>query len=152
MHRLSCSVACGILPDQGSNLCLLYWQTESLPLSHQESPVSFFLTQKTILYIACSFFFKNLTTSSGYLSMSAHIKFFLWFLDTIPLVSPTLAQTVKNLPAMQETPGSIPGLGRSPGEGSGNPLQYSCLENLMDRVAWWATVVHEVEKSRIQLK
>ena len=37
-------------------------------------------------------------------------------------------------------PGSIPGLGRSPGEGNGNPLQYSCLENPMDRGAWWATV------------
>ena len=34
---------------------------------------------------------------------------------------------------------SIPGLGRSPGGGNGNPLQYSCLENPMDRVAWWAT-------------
>ena len=41
--------------------------------------------------------------------------------------------------------GSIPGLGRSPGEGSGNPLQYSCLENPMDRGAWWATV-HGVAK------
>ena len=37
-------------------------------------------------------------------------------------------------------PASIPGLGRSPGEGNGNPLQYSCLENLMDRGAWWAAV------------
>ena len=37
--------------------------------------------------------------------------------------------------------GSIPGLGRSPGEGNGNPLQYSCLENPMDRGAWWATRV-----------
>ena len=36
--------------------------------------------------------------------------------------------------------GSIPGLGRSPGEGNGSPLQYPCLENLMDRGAWWATV------------
>ena len=43
-------------------------------------------------------------------------------------------------------PGSIPGLGRSPGEGNGNPLQYSCLENPMDRGAWWATV-HGVTKS-----
>ena len=42
--------------------------------------------------------------------------------------------------------GLIPGLGRSPGEGYGNPLQYSCLENPMDRGAWWATV-HEVGKS-----
>jgi len=36
--------------------------------------------------------------------------------------------------------GSIPGLGRSPGEGNGNPLQYSCLENPMDRGAWWTRV------------
>ena len=42
--------------------------------------------------------------------------------------------------------GSIPGLGRSPGEGHGNPLQYSCLENSIDRGAWWATV-HVVKKS-----
>ena len=44
-------------------------------------------------------------------------------------------------------PGSIPGLGRSPGEGNGNPLQYSCLENPTDRGAWWPTV-HGVAKSR----
>ena len=41
--------------------------------------------------------------------------------------------------------GSIPGSGRSPGEGNGNPPQYSCLENPMDRGTWWATV-HGVEK------
>ena len=46
--------------------------------------------------------------------------------------------------------GSTPGLGRSPGEGNGNPLQYSCLENPMDRGAWWATV-HRVAKSRTRL-
>ena len=43
-------------------------------------------------------------------------------------------------------PGSIPGLGRSPGEGNGNLLQYSCPEKSMDRGAWWATV-HGVAKS-----
>ena len=43
-------------------------------------------------------------------------------------------------------PTLIPGLGRSPGEGNGNPLQYSCLENSMNRGAWWA-IVHGVEKS-----
>ena len=47
-------------------------------------------------------------------------------------------------------PGSIPGSGRSPGEGSGNPLQYSCLENPMHRGAWWAAV-HGVAKSQAQL-
>ena len=48
-------------------------------------------------------------------------------------------------------PGSNPGSGRSPGEGNGNPLQYSCLENPMDRGAWWAAV-HGVSKSRTWLK
>ena len=47
-------------------------------------------------------------------------------------------------------PGSIPGSGRSPGEGNGNPLQYSCLENPMDRGAWWATI-HGVTKSWTRL-
>ena len=45
---------------------------------------------------------------------------------------------------------SIPGLGRSPGEGNGNPLQYPCLENLMDRGAWGAAV-HGVAKSQARL-
>ena len=45
-----------------------------------------------------------------------------------------------------EDPGSIPGSGRSPGEGNGNPFQYSCLDNHEDREAWWATV-HGVAKS-----
>ena len=49
-----------------------------------------------------------------------------------------------------EDPGSIPGLRRSPGEGNGNPLQYPCLENLMDRGVWWA-VVHGVAKSPARL-
>ena len=44
-------------------------------------------------------------------------------------------------------PGSVLGLGRSPGKGNSNPLQYSCLENLMDGGAWWATV-HRVAKSQ----
>ena len=47
-------------------------------------------------------------------------------------------------------PGSIPGLGRSPGEGNGNPLQYSCLENPMDGEAWQATVPG-VTKSQTRL-
>jgi len=53
---------------------------------------------------------------------------------------------VKNPPAMQETGVQPLGLGRSPGEGNGYPLQYSCLENPMDRGAWQATV-HGVAKS-----
>ena len=61
-----------------------------------------------------------------------------------------VAQLVKNLPAMQETQGSIPGSGSSSGEGNGNPLQYSCQENPMDRGAWQARV-HGIEKSWTQL-
>ena len=48
-------------------------------------------------------------------------------------------------------PGSIPGSGRSPEEGNGNPLQYSCLENPMDRGSWWAAI-HRVIKSWTKLK
>ena len=51
-----------------------------------------------------------------------------------------IAHLVKNLPAMQKTWVRFPGLGRSPGEGNGNPLHYSCLEIPMDRGAWQATV------------
>ena len=58
-----------------------------------------------------------------------------------------MAQTVKNLLANAGDAGSILGSGRSPGGGHGNLLQYSCLENPMDRGAWWATV-HGVPKSQ----
>ena len=60
---------------------------------------------------------------------------------------------VKNPPATAgdtRDSGSIPGSGRSPGVGNGNPLQYSCLKNPMDRGAWWATD-HGIAKSRTQL-
>ena len=52
---------------------------------------------------------------------------------------------VKNLLANAGDAGLIPGSGRSPGEGNGNPLRYSCLGNPMDRGAWWATI-HGVAK------
>ena len=57
---------------------------------------------------------------------------------------------VKASASNEGDPGSIPGLGRSPGEGNDNPLQYSCLENPMDREAWQATV-HGVAKSWTRL-
>ena len=61
---------------------------------------------------------------------------------------------VKNLPANAGNVrdlGSVPGWGKSPGEGTGNPLQYPCLENPMDREVWQATV-HRVTKSQTPLK
>ena len=64
-----------------------------------------------------------------------------------------MALVVKNLPANARDKGdvgSIPGLGRSPGVGYGNPLQYSCLEKSMGRRAWWA-IVHGITKSQTWL-
>ena len=61
-----------------------------------------------------------------------------------------VAQTVKATACDAGDLGLIPGLGRSPGEGNGTPLQHSGLENSMDGGAWWATV-HGVAKSRTRL-
>ena len=57
------------------------------------------------------------------------------------------SSVVKNLPANAEDMGLIPGLGRSPGKGNGNPLQYSCLGNPMDRGSWWARVYDIAKES-----
>ena len=68
------------------------------------------------------------------------LVFFRWFLRDFMGAS-LVAQRLKRLPPMRGTRvWLIPGLGRSPGEGNGNPLQYSCLETPMDGGAWWATV------------
>ena len=67
--------------------------------------------------------------------------------------APQVALVVRHMPdnaGDTRDVGSIPGSGRSPGEGNGNPLQYPCLENPMDRGAWRATV-HGVAKSRTRL-
>ena len=64
--------------------------------------------------------------------------------------APQVPLVVKNWPATAGdviNAGSIPGSGRDPGGGHGNPFQYSCLENPMDRGAWWA-MVHRVMKNR----
>jgi len=64
-----------------------------------------------------------------------------------------VALVIKNLPATARDVrdmSSIPGLGRCPGEGHGNLLQYSCLENPMDRGTWWATV-HRLQRFRPDL-
>ena len=71
------------------------------------------------------------------------------FQASIPFPGASPLPVVKNLPANAgnlRDGGSIPGLGRSPGGEHGNQLQYACLENCMDRGAWWTTV-HRVAKS-----
>ena len=67
------------------------------------------------------------------------------------LLHSQVALVLKNTSANARDTSPIPGSRRSPAEGNGNPLQYSCLENAMDREAWWA-IVDEVTKGWIQLK
>ena len=72
----------------------------------------------------------------------------------VPLLGRTDGSVLKNLLANvgdTRDSGSIPGLGKSPGGEHGNPLQYSCLKNAMDRGAWWATV-HGIPKSQTRLR
>ena len=85
---------------------------------------------------------------------SFYKRFFFFFASHVDLMSPW-----RDFPGGSDgkasacnvgDPGSIPAPGRSPGEGNGNPLQYSCLENHMDRGARWATV-HGVAKSQTRL-
>ena len=99
-------------------------------------------------YLFFSFWLISLSmivSSCIHVAANGIISFFLW-LSNIPLLTYTMGfpggAVVKNPPANADTrdTDSIPGLGRSPEVGNGNPLQYSCLENSMDRGAWRATV------------
>ena len=75
------------------------------------------------------------------LSFSVNLKLLLGYLDS---------SVSKESTCNAGDPGSIPGLGRSPGEGNSNSFQYSCLGNPMDRGAWWATV-HGIARIRHEL-
>ena len=114
----------GFFPTQGSNsllLCLLHWQANALPLSH-------------INY--CE---ENLQS----------LPFPLKSVGFPDGASGKESACQSRLDVRHAS--SIPGLGRSPGEGNGNPLQYSCLENPTDRGPWQATV-HRVARSWTWLK
>ena len=81
---------------------------------------------------------------------SQHSLQHLLFVDFLMMGILTCSSVGKESACSAGDPGSIPGSGRSPGEGNGKPLQYPCLENLMDRGAWWAAV-HGVAKSWARL-
>ena len=105
-------------------------QADSLPPSHCESPIQ-------------------------YLPLPSFIYSELWFsTGASQVVLVVKKKKKKNQPAnagdTRDT-GSIPGSGRSPGKGNGNPFQYSCLGNPLDRGSWQATV-HGVVKSQTRLK
>ena len=81
---------------------------------------------------------------------SLHVKKTWWWQWRLLFRTFLVVQTARNLPADAGDLGSIPGSGRSPGEGNGNPLRYSCLEKPIDRRVWWATV-HWVPMSWTQM-
>ena len=110
-----------IFPTQELNLGLLNCRHILYSLSHQGSPHPI-----------------NLEISSCLINHVTHI----W--------ASQVAHVLKNPPANAGGVGLILESGRSPGEGNGNPLQYSCMKNPVDRRAWWATV-HGVAKSLTQL-
>ena len=73
--------------------------------------------------------------------MQRSVRQTLLFISVSPAWQVSLVtQMVKNLPTNAGDAGSIPQVGRSPGEGNDSPLQYSCLGNPVDRGTWWATV------------
>ena len=77
------------------------------------------------------------------MNMPINVHIFTFYINIFNTWTSQVALVVKNLSANAgdaKDSGSIPGSGRSPGEGHGNPLQYSCLENPMDRGAWRAAV------------
>ena len=87
----------------------------------------------------------------GDISMYVFRIFFFFYIYSLCVGVSQVALVVKNPPADAGDVGSIPGLARSPEGGHGNPLQYSCLENPMDRGAWLPTV-HTVVQSQTRLK
>ena len=78
-HRPSCSAACGIFPDQGSNLCPLHWQADSQPLHHQGSPVGSFFITDSISFLAIGLFKLSISSwfSFGGLYVSRKLFIFL---------------------------------------------------------------------------
>ena len=94
------------------------------------------------------FHLTSLCATTIFFAETQKLKFYL-FLSSLPGISPGVSDG-KETACKAEDVGLIPGLGRFPGEGNGNPLQYSCLENSMNRRAWWATV-YEITKSRTWL-
>ena len=150
----------GIFPIQGSNPHLLHWQMGSISLSHHGSP---YLCMKKWEGVSRSVMSNSLkphglqptrlfcpwnspSKNTGERILSGP-QFPHWY---SPLRGFSGGSVVKNPPANAGAVGSISGSGRSPGEGNGNPLQYSCLGNPMDRGAWQATV-HGITQSWTQL-
>ena len=134
----------GDLPHPRSNQHLLHWQVDSLPLSHLGSPGhDFSSVQSSSVAQSCPTLFDPMNRSTP--GPPVHHQL------------PEFTQTHYKIVALSETldskvcfpRGSISGWGRSPGGGKGNPLQYSCLENPLDREAWWARGCKRVKQDLV---
>jgi len=156
-------VSCPLWP-RGSNAPHSLALSHMLPYSHlcamSYNPLlnGFFcyrddiLFQRNALTVLCSILFLEMQrqTAGNWLAGSSYCGCI-----SLTAVGFPTGSDVKNLPTMQETTcnagdsSSTPGSGRSPGERNGYPLQYSWLENPIDRGVWWA-IVHGVAKSQIQ--
>ena len=169
----SLSLLQGIFPTQGSNpglphcgqvlYQLSYQEASSLYVAHERSPVlcsSSPWSPTPSQHLHCLRCHRK--TQTGTIKCLADVLLssiffcsqepFPYTLDTFIYGFPG-GSAVKNPPANAGDAGdmvSIPGLGRSPGEGNGNPLHYSCLGNPKDRGAWWATI-HGVAKTQTGL-
>ena len=134
-QELSYSSTCGIFLDQGSNPCLLHQQASSFPPSHQGS---------TLVLTFPSAVSHSVLTATFWAQSDFIIVMFSKMRGGLPV------PVLKDSPASAGDTGnggSIPGSGSSPGAEDGSPLQYSCVENSMDRGAWQAAV-HGVSKSQ----
>ena len=122
---------------------------------HQGSPYIYNIFGKTTIQLLCLF----LTGLFVFLFWSCRVLYILqmhspyWIYD-LQILSPIMGfpggSDGKESACSAVDPGSIPGSGWSPGEGNGYPLQYSCLENPMDRGAWWATYSQSVGSHRVR--
>ena len=153
-------MSCGIFPDQESNSCFLHWQEDSHPLHHQGSPLCCAVLNLSVMSDSLQLMDYSLRGSSVHgnspgesTGMDCHALLQegspLLYIKTTFFIF-TSGSDVKESVCNVGDLGSIPESGRSPGEGNGYPLQYSCLKNSMDRGAWRATV-HRVAKSWTQL-
>ena len=118
-------MVCGIFPDRGSNLCLLHWQVDSLPLSHQGILLSLFKHMNKFYSL------KTISIVFALIEITISIVFGLFPGGSDGKASACNAGDL----------GSIPGMGRSPGEGNGKLLQYPCSsgESHGQRSLAWAT-------------
>ena len=139
----------GIFPTQRLSLNLHHWQADCLPLNHLGSKLV------VELQANCSASprvpFQGFCVQNPSLQSQESVRFsgvFLQPINIAPMLAFIITLLLCSIPyATAEDSSLIPGSGRSPGEGSGKPLQYSCLGNPTDRGAWRATV-YGVAKSR----